>query len=413
MAVRTLTPHFYVVPAWLAWSFGPLLRSLQYRPEDKRDLRLDLLRGFCVFAMIVDHIGGSSWLYALTGGNRWLISAAEGFVFLSGVTMGLVYAQRIARNGLRASAWAIFHRATTLYLLTVGLTLLFALLALYTDVRLWTDRSYGIGVDSLPELLVGTLTLHFSYHGTDILVLYTLLLAASPAILFFLTEGKTLQVVSASWGLWALNLLFPDQATLTWDIVNAAYFPLPAWQVLFVGGLVLGYHRDSIAKLLDEARRGLADRQEVMDLAARGLVVPLVALTVVTISRTSGLAARLGTVYLEPDLLSDLFTKPGLGPGRLALFFLAMALLYALATWLWRPLDRGVGWLLIPLGQTALYGYTMQFAAILVLYNFGAALGIASDDPASRLLNSAAQLASVMAIWAMVRHRVLFAVVPR
>ena len=39
------------------------------RGADRRDPRLDLLRGFCVFAMIVDHVGGSSWLYALTGGN--------------------------------------------------------------------------------------------------------------------------------------------------------------------------------------------------------------------------------------------------------------------------------------------------------------------------------------------------------
>ena len=41
-----------------------------------RDPRLDLLRGFCVFAMIVDHVGGASWLYALTGGNPGPVTAA-------------------------------------------------------------------------------------------------------------------------------------------------------------------------------------------------------------------------------------------------------------------------------------------------------------------------------------------------
>ena len=46
--------------------------------KGKRDLRIDLLRGFCVFVMIVDHVGGeTSWLYALTGGNRLYVSAAE------------------------------------------------------------------------------------------------------------------------------------------------------------------------------------------------------------------------------------------------------------------------------------------------------------------------------------------------
>ena len=49
-----------------------------------RDLRLDLLRGYAVFAMVIDHVAGASPLYLLSGGNRFSTSAAEGFVFLSG-----------------------------------------------------------------------------------------------------------------------------------------------------------------------------------------------------------------------------------------------------------------------------------------------------------------------------------------
>src|SRR6266446_2451322 len=65
-----------------------------YRTADvasRRDLRLDLLRGFCIFAMVVDHFGGDSWLYAITGGNRFYVSAAEGFIFISGFVMGQAY----------------------------------------------------------------------------------------------------------------------------------------------------------------------------------------------------------------------------------------------------------------------------------------------------------------------------------
>jgi hypothetical protein len=52
----------------------------------KRDLRIDLLRGAAIVAMVVDHVGGDqSWLYALTGGNRFYVSAAEAFLFLSGL----------------------------------------------------------------------------------------------------------------------------------------------------------------------------------------------------------------------------------------------------------------------------------------------------------------------------------------
>ena len=59
-----------------------------YREEGSRDLRVDFLRGFAVLAMVVDHLGGPSWLYALTGGNRFYTSAAEGFILISGLLGG-------------------------------------------------------------------------------------------------------------------------------------------------------------------------------------------------------------------------------------------------------------------------------------------------------------------------------------
>ena len=86
-----------------------MLRSIAYAavPEarGKRDLRIDLLRGFCVFVMTVDHVGGeSSWLYVLTGGNHFYVSAAEGFVLLSGIAMGMVHASTIGHaRGTRSS----------------------------------------------------------------------------------------------------------------------------------------------------------------------------------------------------------------------------------------------------------------------------------------------------------------------
>src|SRR5205085_3908066 len=93
----------------------------------KRDLRIDLLRGFCVFVMTIDHVGGeSSWLYVLTGGNRFFVSAAEGFVLLSGVSMGMVHANVIRRDGVRAMFGKVAGRARFLYALTVALTLTFA-----------------------------------------------------------------------------------------------------------------------------------------------------------------------------------------------------------------------------------------------------------------------------------------------
>src|SRR5437588_4041170 len=164
-----------------------------YRTEDatsRRDLRVDLLRGFCIFAMVVDHFGGDSWLYAITGGNRFYVSAAEGFIFISGFVMGQAYRSKRDRSGLPAAMGEALRRARTLYLATVAMTLIFSALFLYTDIALWTGREFGLGIDTWQEIVVAALTLHYTYHGTDILAMYTLLLLIAPLMLLMLSIGE-------------------------------------------------------------------------------------------------------------------------------------------------------------------------------------------------------------------------------
>src|SRR5215217_1842073 len=139
--------------SWSIWSaaqvFEALLASMRFVATPVgRDPRLDVLRGFCVFAMIVDHIGGSSWLYVLTGGNRGPVTAAEGFVFLSGLVLGIVSRQRVLKAGIKSAIRSTLSRAWTLYWLTVALTLIFVVLTAATDLALWVDRSSFDQVES-------------------------------------------------------------------------------------------------------------------------------------------------------------------------------------------------------------------------------------------------------------------------
>src|SRR5947207_8774891 len=211
---------------------------------DRRDLRVDLLRGFCIFAMVVDHFGGESWLYAITGGNRFYVSAAEGFIFISGFVMGQAYRRKRDRSGLIAAMSDALIRARTLYLATVALTLIFSILYLYTDIALWTGRDFGLGIDSLAEIAVGALTLHYTYHGTDILAMYTLLILVAPFILLLLSVGEWYWVLGVSWLWWLAYQVFPEEASLPWYIRHGENFPIAAWQVLFITGYVLGFFRD-------------------------------------------------------------------------------------------------------------------------------------------------------------------------
>ena len=110
------------IPGTPDWG-APIWRTWIYTAATKRDLRLDLLRGFCLFAMIVDHIAGPSALHWLTGGNRFYVSAAEGFVFISGLLLGMISHATIARDGFGAVLSKTLRRAANLYLLMVALTL--------------------------------------------------------------------------------------------------------------------------------------------------------------------------------------------------------------------------------------------------------------------------------------------------
>ncbi len=101
----------------------------RYVQQGKRDLRLDFLRGFAVFAMVANHIAGPSWLYAITGGNRFFVSAAEGFVLISGVVVGIVYGGIARSQGVYIAAVKLLQRAWLLYVLAVWLAIGSALIA--------------------------------------------------------------------------------------------------------------------------------------------------------------------------------------------------------------------------------------------------------------------------------------------
>jgi uncharacterized membrane protein len=100
--------------------------ALRYHTSGRRDLRLDFLRGYCAVAMVVDHLGGASYLYPLTGGNTFFVSAAEGFIFLSGLLVGLIYGPRARRDGLAPA----FDRLTPWMNTPVQVAVLLAILLL-------------------------------------------------------------------------------------------------------------------------------------------------------------------------------------------------------------------------------------------------------------------------------------------
>jgi hypothetical protein len=400
-----LPRHAPAVP-WHAVLFNRIQAASYHRSADaasRRDLRVDLLRGFCIFAMVVDHFGGDSWLYAITGGNRFYVSAAEGFIFISGFVMGQAYRSKRDRSGLPEAMIDALRRARTLYLATVALTIIFSLLYLYTDISLWTGRDFGLGIDSIPEIVVAALTLHYTYHGTDILAMYTLLLLIAPLILLLLSMGNWYWVLIPSWLWWLAYQFYPETASIPWYIRHGENFPLAAWQVLFVSGHVLGFYRGAWTAWLQRFRR----------LRVAGVALGL-ATTLALISIAAGIqsGAQFAFFDLDPNVLDETFFKVPLRPWRLVAFLSIAIVAYTTATYLWVPIRRVVGWLMLPLGQAALYSYIVHFFLILLVYNLAPWLAALPWEPSTTILIPLLQTAVVMLLWILVRKRVLFGIIP-
>jgi hypothetical protein len=366
-----------------------------YQAVDKRDLRLDLLRGFAVFAMVVNHLGGASWFYLITGGNTFFVSAAEAFVFISGLVVGIVYGGIAVKEGLPAAQRKALQRAFTLYKVTVALTLIFGAISFAFNLP-WTR---DVSVSNPLTFVLDVLMLHQTLYLTDIPMLYTFMLLGAAMGLALLIKGRTHWLMLGSVGLWLLAQLFPIQ--VPWTISGSSTFDLAAWQMLFFGALAMGFHRDALTRRLKTLPR-------VPYLVLAGILL----VWLIELRNTEG--AWLTQIF--PNLntqafLSGFFSKNTLAPGRLLASFIVFQFAFLATTLFWKPIRTALGWLLIPLGQNALYVYTLHVLIIALIAAVMPYLpiNIATDG----WLNTGWQLVIVLALWVMIQRRFLSSIVPR
>lgn len=366
-------------------------------PGAGRDLRIDLLRGFAVLAMVVDHIAGPSVLYAATGGNRFYTSAAEGFIFISGLVMGLVYQRLIERDGLGICLRRAIERAVTLYLLTITLTLFFVPFSEHLNLH-WAQ---GLDFSDPLAFVVSVLALHQTYYLVDIPLLYTLLLLISPLALVLLSQGRTAVVLGASWVLWGAFQFFPAEIEVPWAIAGNYLFFASAWQVFFFTGLALGWHHSQLTQKLAHFPRRAA-----LAVSSVGMALLIVLYWVSDRLSSFWPGDPLDAQEIQLFLLDFAFGKADVRPGRILASIIVFGFLYLLVTEAWRPLYRGLGWFLMPLGQSALYAYAAHVAiAVPITWLLDS---VTMPDQLERPLNAVIQVATLGLLWVLIRKRVLF-----
>jgi hypothetical protein len=346
-----------------------------------RDPRLDFIRGIAVISMLVQHVGGISFLSYAFGAGAFYVSAAEVFVLLSGLVTARAAIKSKGRVGILGASRHLALRAVRLYMLTV----IFTFVALPVSELLSLPWAQGLNLFDPEHLAFKILTLQQTGYVVDIPLMYALLLVTAAALMPLLFRGQSLFVGIASVGVWLVSELWPSTAQLPWPIAGNDMFPVVYWQVLFCAGLLIGYDWDAV-RALARPHRGL-----LLWSSAAGSFA-LLALFL--------LDHRLHLI--SADLDSALFGKSHVGAGRLVATLVLLGFGFLLTARLWPALERRLGWLLLPMGRNSLKCYAVHVPivyAIAVLIAYLRPGGLLASE-----LNMAAQVLAVSVVWFSTTH---------
>jgi hypothetical protein len=215
---------------------------------------LDGFRGYFLFFMLVNHLTfqGGSLLARVNHAELGYVQDAQGFIFISGLIVGVYYARGYQRDQHREIDRKILLRAATLFryaLFLVGIIVVLALLFPMTEAA-WGDHMPEIYLSSPLTTIAGMVSLFYQPTYLDILPQYIVYLAACPLLIRWALKGHSQAVAVGSVLLW-LAVQFALHKPLVEGIellgqslhpgfVTRSYFNPLAWQILFVGGLLIG-----------------------------------------------------------------------------------------------------------------------------------------------------------------------------
>ncbi len=407
----------------LSGIIGRLRPAWRYPDESTtRDLRIDMVRGFVIIVVVVTHIEVLS-PYSLASLNViGAITGAELFVLLSGIVLGMVFPAAVRRGGEWAAAVSAWARARKQYLVALAVILIVFILSFVpfidaAPVTTFTDR--GTGADG--EATTGRvydlypnadrlldypppwyavrqlLLLEMGPWPFNIMGLFVVLSLAYPALMWLIKRRLWWLVLALSWGVYVLHGIAPDVLRLPSQF--DAVFPLALWQVLFTHGLVIGYYRRRIIRALTSLPGKIGVGVFVVGYA--GILVYLWA------GQTYGFTPVPFPADLYAGLYDSGYQRIFLEWGRLLDLPLVLVCTYAVLTVAWKPIEKSMGWLWIPLGQASLYVFIVHVFFVLAVAN------IPGLDRGSFWQGTLIHAAVIGIIFVMVRKRFLFTVIPR
>lgn len=373
---------------------------MKFREENpngnNRLVVFDLLRGYFLFVIMIDHLLRffGFWEIFTGRGAQW-VSAAEGFFFISGVMIGIVRGRRMISKKMLEVTRRCFSRAFKLYFWGIGLSLLFSCLAILLTGHEGLKQPLFVGSNG--ELIIQTLSLRFSYGWADFLIYYAVYLFAAPFVIWLLRNRLWHSVLIISLIIWM-------QTTTI----------MGSWQILFISGVVVGFHKEEIENFFVRLSLTLRKVLALLIYSLSGLSL-VASIYFTSIAEEYGKPGSSGMLFgfntlssreYSVNTLRAIFDRNSLAPARLILFYLWFGALYLLFKKYETLISDKLGWLLLIFGQNSLYVYIMH-AVILFFLNLVIPMG------QHWVVNILINTLFVLTIWYMTRKKFLFKIIPR
>jgi hypothetical protein len=271
----------------------------------KRLVELDVLRGFLLLMMVVNH--APSPLRRITDQPLGFFSTAEGFVFVSAFLAGLLFQKRSETKGFLAARTATFLRAYRIYqahLLTVFF--IFFVGTIFLADLPGVQNILSQFFTNPTAAMAGSVALVFQPPLLDILPMYIVFSLVTPLAFWAARKWGWRTVFFCSIGIWMIAQFrvqdYLIQRTQNVSFIHLGPFDLFSWQLLWIGGLIFG--------------RSLQERESVME-------IPRLAEFALLLIAVGFLVWRWFCIYTNVDTSRGLWflEKWHLGPLRVLNFF--------------------------------------------------------------------------------------------
>ena len=195
----------------------------------------------------------------------------------------------------------------------------------------------------------------------------------------------------------SLQFRLLTRATFEWA------FPTLSWQLLFINGMVVGYHHQKVMEYI-------GGRKNRVLIIFAGVVC--LAFLVIDLNNPEAVYWPWRTyATIDASSYTEMYVnwlqKSNLGIGRVINNIALFIVFYYVLSHYWLPINKVLGWLLIPLGQASLYVFILHVYFIILFSNLTIA------ESGNFVVNTAIHAATILIIWGMVKLRFLFRFVPR